>query len=112
MTSIATYSISARVGLFILVISFAAVCYLLTQLHASFTTTVLIAMLTGWALVIVYATGALKNSLERMIAAHRRRKETKKIEKEVRIKTQRIRKQTVAPMKHVTLSNGHVVKLA
>ncbi|MGB0415939.1 MAG: hypothetical protein ACPGKS_03750 [Coraliomargarita sp.] len=112
MTTRATYSISAKAGLFLLVLSFAAVSYLLSQLHGSFTTNVLIGMLTGWALVIIYATGATKNSIERIVASHRRRQADRQIAKEVRMKTKRLRKQKVTPMKQVTLSNGHVVNVA
>lgn len=112
MPTHANYSISARVALCILVLSFAAVSYLLTQLHASFSTTLLIAMLTGWALVMVYATGLLTNSARQMLSAHRKRKVENAAKKEIHLKTKRLRKQKIAPMKRIKLSNGHVVKLA
>lgn len=106
------HSKSPRTAACFLFLTAAALTYLFGHLQTVFGAQALIAIATGWALVAVYALDVLKNALVKNLQQRRQREATNMSNDQLLPRVAAPRKQTITPMKQVTLSNGHVVKVA
>ena len=106
------YSLPAHFAFLLLFLSAAAVTCLLFQLRDAFSYNMLVALLIGWSLVVVYSIGVLKTSFMGFMTVRKQQKAQERSEAEFRLKTLRIRRHRLKPVKNVTLRNGHVVNVA